>query len=277
MSKTILYLLSILALMSSCSNISEDERLIYVPPANVNRAVLVEDFTGQRCVWCPNGNDAISEMEKQYGDTAVIAVAIHSGPLGFKGNAAVAGLATELGDRYYDRYNVESQPTALINRKALLARVTDWPARVRAELEGAPELMLTLTASYDSLTRLATLKTDILALEQEVSGHLQVWLTEDSIRALQMMPDGSANADYIHNHVLRAAVNGDWGEPVSVAAHQTLSRTCSYTLPAEYNAANCRFVVFVYGDDGVVQAAKVCVADDKNDNAYEKQASFGRE
>lgn len=261
----------------SCSDVAEDERLVYVRPADVRRAVLIEDFTGQRCVWCPNGNDAIDALEQQYGDTTIIAVAVHSGPLGFKGNAAVVGLATELGDTYYNRFGVESQPTAYINRRALLPRVTDWPARVLADLEAEPALMLTLTAGYDSLTRHATLQTDILALDHDVDGFLQVWLTEDSIRALQMMPDGSANAGYIHNHVLRAAVNGDWGEPVSVAAHQSVSRSCSYTLPAEYNARHCHFVAFVYSDDGVLQAAKVQVAPAKEPSAHSKgQASTSK-
>lgn len=253
-------MLLLVGLVASCSDVAEDERLVYVRPADVRRAVLIEDFTGQRCVWCPNGNDAINALEQQYGDSTIIAVAVHSGPLGFKGNAAVAGLATDLGDSYYNRFGVESQPTAYINRRALLPRVTDWPARVQAELETEPALMLTLTAGYDSLTRQATLQTEILALDHAVDGFLQVWLTEDSIRALQMMPDGPANAGYIHNHVLRAAVNGDWGEPVSVAAHQVVSRSCAYTLPAGYNASHCHFVAFVYSADGVLQAAKVPVA-----------------
>ena len=42
---------------ASCSNIDEDERLIYVKPADVGRAVLIEDFTGQKCVNCPTGTD----------------------------------------------------------------------------------------------------------------------------------------------------------------------------------------------------------------------------
>ena len=35
-------LLTLLSFFSSCSNISEDERYIYVKPADVNRCVLVE-------------------------------------------------------------------------------------------------------------------------------------------------------------------------------------------------------------------------------------------
>ena len=42
---------------ASCSNIDEGDRLIYVKPAEVGRAVLIEDLTGQRCINCPTGTD----------------------------------------------------------------------------------------------------------------------------------------------------------------------------------------------------------------------------
>ena len=35
---------------ASCSNIDEGDRLIYVKPAEVGRAILIEDFTGQKCI-----------------------------------------------------------------------------------------------------------------------------------------------------------------------------------------------------------------------------------
>ena len=68
-------------LISACSNIDESERLIYVEPAHVARAVLIEDFTGQRCVNCPNAVAEIERLQEAYGEENVIAVGIHSGPL----------------------------------------------------------------------------------------------------------------------------------------------------------------------------------------------------
>lgn len=50
-------------LLASCSNIAEDERYIYVKPAEVKRSVLIEDFTGQRCINCPNANDEIATLQ----------------------------------------------------------------------------------------------------------------------------------------------------------------------------------------------------------------------
>ena len=93
--------------MVSCSDIDENDRFTYVRPANVSRAVLIEDFTGQLCVNCPNANDAIHQLQEQYGDSNVIAVGIHSGPRGFKGNSRFVGLATTLGDEYYTHFGAE--------------------------------------------------------------------------------------------------------------------------------------------------------------------------
>ena len=108
--------------LTACSNIDEDERLIYVEPAEVNRPVLIEDFTGQACVNCPNATAAIHELQETYGEENVIAVAIHCGPFAHlrsnMGNAFLSDLGTKLGDEYYTHWNIEAQPSVKINRGA---------------------------------------------------------------------------------------------------------------------------------------------------------------
>ena len=102
------YILTALATLAfaACSHIDEADRLIYVKPAHVSRCVLLEDFTGQRCVNCPKANDEIRALQEQYGADTVIAVAIHSGPLGFHTNAKYVGLSTDTGDDYYNHWNL---------------------------------------------------------------------------------------------------------------------------------------------------------------------------
>ena len=58
--------------MSACSHIDESDRLIYVKPADVKRRVLLEDFTGQRCVNCPKASDEIKALQEQYGEDRII-------------------------------------------------------------------------------------------------------------------------------------------------------------------------------------------------------------
>ena len=76
---TLLYVALTAIIVASCSNIAEDDRLIYIEPVlNAGRNVLIEDFTGQRCTNCPKATDAIHEMQEAYG-SSVIPVAIHCG------------------------------------------------------------------------------------------------------------------------------------------------------------------------------------------------------
>jgi hypothetical protein len=257
-------LLGLVAIVTtSCSNVDEDERFVYVRPASVSRAVLVEDFTGQRCVNCPNANDVIHQLQEQYGDSNVIAVGIHSGPLGFKGNSRYVGLATTLGDEYYTHFGAEYQPVGMINRHGLV-NYTDWPAKVHDALQDTAEVSLKLTTAYDSTSRTASLLVQTTTFDHAVSGNLQVWLVEDSITAMQLMPDGSVNYNYTHNHVLRAAVNGEWGSTVSIPASNSEESTFSYRLDDNNVADNCYFVAFVYDDSGVKQVAKARVITKNN-------------
>ena len=83
-----------------------------------------------------------------------------------------------------------------------------------------------------------------------------MWLIEDGIVALQQLPDNVVKRDYVHNHVLRAALNGDWGEPISLPGNAEKTLTHKLTLPEGIKADNAWVVAFVYNDAGVVQVER---------------------
>lgn len=244
---------------ASCSNIDEDERLVYVKPAEVGRAVLIEDFTGQRCVNCPDGTNAINAIMETYGEDNIIAVGIHSGPLGFAGNANVLGLMTDTGEEYYKKYGISSQPSAMFNRSVVSNNYNTWAAYIPELISQKANLSIAIGNAYDESSRTLTTDIDAFGTNGTTNGKLQVWLIEDGIVALQLMPDGSANANYVHNHVFRAAVNGTWGESVTVKEGEHTKKQYTYTLPSSWKAENVSVVAFVYNDSGVEQAAKAHV------------------
>lgn len=144
--------------------------------------------------------------------------------MGYKGNSRYVGLATDLGNEYYTHFGAEYQPVGMVNRHGLV-NYTDWSGKVHDALQDTASVLFRLSATYDTLSRQASVIVNASSLDKSFTGHLQVWLVEDSITALQKMPDGSVDYNYLHNHVLRAAVNGDWGEEVSIPA--TESKRCS--------------------------------------------------
>ena len=249
----ILFLIGVVVALAACSNIGEDERLIYVKPAAAKRVVLLEDFTGQRCVNCPLGAEVIEQLEQTYGDTALIAVGIHGGPLGFAGNAKYVGLATDAGNDYFTHWGLEYQPVGLVDRRGAVS-YTDWTAAVRAEMEKTAPLKLGVDATLTDGNIEITV--EAYGTDGHVAGQLQVWIVEDRITALQLMPDGTANTEYVHRHVLRAPVNGLWGEAFSIEEGEQKEVQMTFVPDESWNAEQLSVVAFVYNDGGVMQAAR---------------------
>lgn len=256
MIKRLTYIIVLALLAVACDRMDENERLIYEKPQPAQRVVLLEDFTGQRCINCPKGAEVISELLKEYGD-ALVPVSIHGGRLGFKGNASNIGLATDLGDEYYYYWNLEYQPIALINRHEPV-NYPEWAAAVKEEMAKPTTLSIHGNAALEE--NHIAISISLQSTDGTTSGNLQVWLTEDGITAMQLMPDGSTNRDYVHNHVLRTAVNGNWGESFSLPEGET--RDFNYSIEADpaWNTEKLSIVAFAYNDQGVIEAAKIPVA-----------------
>ena len=247
-----------LGLMVACDEVSVNDRLIYVEPPQVSRAVLIEDYTGQYCVNCPRATEEIERLIEQYGDSIVIAVAIHSGPFG-KSKGEPSPLYTEVGDMYFNTWGMSAQPIGLIDRLfgSTPFSYTDWAGGVNYEVAIEPPVSFLTDIDYDAETRDASIEVQTIGLDSAlVSGKLQVWLVEDSIDSFQLMPDGSREEHYNHMHVFRASVNDPWGDALSVSHGQVALKNYELKLDPAWVPEHCSVVTFLYDDSGVHQVAK---------------------
>lgn len=250
----------------SCTPIDEDKRLIEVEKPQAQRAVLIEDFTGQWCPNCPNAADETESLMETYGSDVIIPVAIHSGPQGFPGGTDdMPGLMTDLGNTYYNAYGIEYQPQGVVDKGGKQA-YTAWAASVRNELQKTALLSIKIDNDYSETTRQLTIQTTLESVKgiEGVSGKLQLWLVEDGIKSIQVMPDGSYNQAYIHNHVFRDAVNGTWGEDVSLSEGIPTEIKHTYAIPSNWKPNHVSVVAFVYNDSGVLQVAKKAIIDNSS-------------
>ena len=268
---------SIIAALTACSDIDENERMVAVstrvvvdsipqpvevdslwdaPVEPVESRVLIEDHTGQKCPNCPDAARLIHTFQLSYGER-IVPVAIHSQ---MQGIMEPEGLGNELGNTYYKYWKMEYKPAGLVNRldggdgRVLDKTIWDFAVTYALSMETPLDIRVKARQQDDDPTKAEVDVKVVCTREgQSASGRLQVWITEDGIIAEQD-DMGKHIADYEHNHVLRAAVNGDWGEPVSVSGLAD-AREFSYTatLKPEWQARNLSIVAFVYNDDGVVQ------------------------
>ena len=242
----------------SCDEVSLEKRLTYEEPPEVGRTVLIEDYTGQYCVNCPRATQEIERLVAEYGDSVVIAVAIHSGPFG-QSKDGPSPLYTEAGNEYFKHWGLSGQPVGLVDRlfSSMPFSYTDWAGGVNYELAYEAPVAFVVTPTYDNDKRQATVEVQTIGLDStQVTGKLQVWLIEDSIDSFQYMPDGTVSDHYNHMHVFRTSINDPWGDPVSVN-HGDVARNV-YTQPIDtaWLPEHCSVVTFLYDDQGVRQVSK---------------------
>ena len=241
----------------ACDDIKESERFIPVTPeAKTAKTVLIEDFTGMNCINCPNAAEEIKKIQETYGAEKVIAVAVHGEMPGLSGP-----LANDLGTEYYNHWGVETLPIGMVDRQGL-QNYTSWMATVNERLSMQPITLSLEKSVYNEDAHSLTVQVEALA-DVALTGKLQVWLTESNIESFQKMPNGSINMNYVHNHVLRDAVNGAWGESITLEAGVKQSVTYVYEIAEDkdWNVDNLAVVAFVYNEGGVMQATEKTFAE----------------
>lgn len=259
--------------MTSCDNISEDNRYNKVekPVIDNPRTLLIMEFTGNKCLNCPVGASIVEGIIEEETPGRVISVGLHPYGNDFT-NPVISNypvkhmqdFRTEAATALYDYYKPSGMPSAVFNglKSSLSGSTAEWNQKASTALEASSVINLSAGCKYEPETRLLTVTYDAEFLDY-VDKKLcaTVWLMENKIMGTQTMPDGKQNKDYEHNHVLRASLNGNWGEDLGsyFREGEIKQGTASMTLDDSWVAENCEVVVYVYNDDNkeVEQATSV--------------------
>ena len=87
-------------------------------------------------------------------------------------------------------------------------------------------------------------------------------IVQDHIIGYQQDYQNGAHADYDHVHVLRASITDLWGDAVNTTSIGSfVQRSYSFTVPAEWEIADCKVVAFVSEHQGEVYQARSVNAD----------------
>lgn len=244
------FLFLLMSAFSACDRIAEDERYLDAETPEMGRKILVEEFTGQTCLNCPNGHKALGNIKDLLGEN-VISVSIHAGSLTMKDE--VYGLWTPDGDKYAAAWGVQAYPCIVVNRQgSVVNNMAQWQDAVMSQMGQKADVNFTLEVLMENDSTLV-IGSSILS-SKDLSAKYQLWITEDKVKAPQLMPDMTFIAEYEHNHVYRGAVNGVGGEEVRLKAGVYHNTSYRYTLPKRTNKENLNVVAFIYDDSGVLQA-----------------------
>ena len=227
-----------------------------IPVEDQQRQVLIEEFTGVRCVNCPAGSAAIEDLLGIHGQR-LVAISIHAGSFAppypgslydFRIDEGIS-LLSYLGEPL-------GYPTAVVNRKKFdgefdlqLGR-QQWAGFIAQELLEVPKVKIDVQNTYSNEDRKLEV-TATLYVEENIPDEdvrISVAIIESDIQDLQLTPEsGTPDPNYKHKHVLRDMLTNYDGDPISEAltSGAAIEKTFTMTLPDNWVAAHCEVVVFV--------------------------------
>lgn len=219
------------------------------------RKVLIEEFSGVRCVNCPAGSEAIENLVNIYKGQ-LIPISIHAGFFAPPYPESKYDFRTPDGNNLLNYLDTPlGYPTAVVNRKKydgefdLQLSQGQWAGFIAQEISEAPKVSITLNKNYNTTTRQLNVDVIIKTLQAIESDdiRLSLALNESNIMDVQLTPSGKVN-DYNHKHVLRDFIsNYDGNSIVEIKKEGTsLTKTFTYTLPEAWIAANCNIIAFVH-------------------------------
>ncbi|MCM1370224.1 MAG: Omp28 family outer membrane lipoprotein [Candidatus Amulumruptor caecigallinarius] len=273
--KTLLYCALSLFMggLTACDDVKEGDRYIDMGTVTAERAVLLEDFTGQECLNCPIAHETIDGLIEQYGADHVVAVSIHSGPLSIYINrtnfeTGFIGLMNRQGETIKNSYGISSFPMGVINFGSPTT-YDNWATEVRNAIAIPTDIKLNLEASYtpdekdgeNGYFGTINMKASILAGEAK-NVNVQFWIVEDGIQARQKLPDGSYNEKYVHNNVFRAQVFDSMeGNSVTLTKNMAMDVTGNivthWDKKEHWELENLGVIAIVSDASGVLQVKRV--------------------
>jgi hypothetical protein len=225
----------------------------FTPIANPVKNVFLEEFTGHLCGFCPPATALANQWNEDLGERLVL-MSIHAGTLAVAGSEPFdANYNTEVGSVYWGQLEGGFNPSARINRVTGIANAypyADWLDMINAELADAPDAAMQMQVSYvptDGILNIHTHTQFVNALSGSYS--LLLFVVESHVISPQedYNMDPTEIMDYEHNHILRDAITGAYGLPISAnpAALSEVAKSFSYPMNSSWVAENCTVIAAV--------------------------------
>lgn len=205
-----------------------------------NKNVVLEEFTGIHCGFCPDGH-AIAQAIYDANPDDVVLIAIHTGSFATPG-AGELDFRTPFGGAIAGQTGLTGYPSGTVNRHVFSGSNT---AMGRGQWTGAANQILA-QPSYLNVGIEATIITSTRQLVVDV----EVYYTGDSPQATNLLnvailqsniigSQSGGGSNYNHKHALRHMLTGQWGVEISETTEGSLYATSLvYELPETYENIN---------------------------------------
>lgn len=247
-----------LLLMALVTSVTFAQTIVSTTPEN--KKVILEEFTGIKCVYCPEGH-AIAQAIQNNNPGDVFLINIHVGSFAVPG-AGEPDFRTPFGTAIANQSNLIGYPAGTVNRHYFPGQAQNGGTGT-AMSRGAWTSTSNETLGLDSYLNMAAEATIDVAT-RELSVHVESFYTGDSPESTNQLnvallqnntlgpqTGGGAGDEYVHQHRLVYLVTGQWGEVINTTTTGSfVDSNFTYTIPEMYNnvpaeLADMEVVVFM--------------------------------
>ncbi len=210
-----------------------------------NKKVILEEFTGIHCVFCPEGH-AIAQAIQNNNPGEVFLINIHVGSFAVPG-AGEPDFRTPFGTAIANQSSLIGYPAGTVNRHYFPGRAQNggtgtamsrnwWTLSSTETLGQSAYMNMAVEADIDVQTNEMTVHVEAYytGTSPEGTNKLNVALLQNN--TLGPQTGGNMGNEYNHMHRLVHMVTGQWGDDVTPTTNGTfIDRTYTYTIPADHN------------------------------------------
>lgn len=206
----------------------------FVSTVPQKRAVLIEEYTGVNCQYCPIGHRITDQMMALFPGR-VFGINIHQGTF-----AANSGYTTEFGNALAQQAGVSGYPTGTVNRHRFATGINLNPGEFYSKglevMEMDAPVNVAAAFSIDPTTRQATVTVEAYYTADAAQPYnlINVALIQNNVMGYQSSaatwyPENLVDGEYRHSHMLRYLISGQWGDTISqTTAGSFFTKTYSF-------------------------------------------------
>ncbi|MAY84977.1 MAG: hypothetical protein CMP59_12680 [Flavobacteriales bacterium] len=222
---------------------------------STERFIVLEEFTGHQCIFCPNGTKELLRLDSIYGEQ-LIPVSIHAGSFAepSTGKYETDYRVLPHCNIYQSEFNVATfgYPAGLVSRRnAQLENKDNWGIVIADLADDVPQAELKLKNYYSQDLNVVRVNLGITFNQVPTETfNLQLYITEDHIRDWQKDFAQGDIENYDHRHMLRKVVNGTYGRSLeNITAGEEINIEYILPLEANWKPDDVESVAFIFDSD----------------------------
>ena len=217
------------------------QQMVSTTPSNRN--VILEEFTGRNCGYCPDGHRIANQIMAD-NPGRVWAINVHAG--GYA-PTSYPNFITPDGTTIHNGFTISGYPTGVVNRSTASGQSRSvWESLSNTQLSQAAECNVAGLAIINPETRVASITVEVYYTGNSAydQNFLTVAMLQDSVMGSQSgassNPAQVVNGTYCHMHILRDVITESaWGDAIAPTTQGTLiTRTYEYQIPEVIGSPN---------------------------------------